>query len=233
MASEFIAYIDEAGDEGFGKIKRQAQSGGQSSWLIIGAMIVRAESDPSVPMWKRSICSKFPNMQSKDLHWSKLNHDQRAVVSADISALPLYAAMTLSHKVTIPGSTHETTFKQPGYLYNYLTRWLLERLIDWCRKEAEPNPASLRLVFSKRGGTNYKDMKKYLRKLSHGNELYKAPRTTDWSVLDINGIEVENHSKRAGLQLADCITSSFFTALEHNRYGNTEGDYKETLTFPI
>ena len=25
MASEFIAYIDEAGDEGFGKIKTQAQ----------------------------------------------------------------------------------------------------------------------------------------------------------------------------------------------------------------
>ena len=52
---------------------------------------------------------------------------------------------------------------------------------------------------------------------------------TDWSVLDIDGIEVENHSKRAGLQLADLITSSFFTALERNRYGNTEPSYAHRL----
>ena len=123
MTSEFIAYIDEAGDEGFGKLKGPTRSGGQSSWLT--------------------------------------------------------------------------------------------------------GQASLRVVFSKRRGTNYEAMKDYLNRLSRGRD--KSPRNTNWSVLDIDGIRVEDHSKRAGLQLSDCITSAFFTALEPNMYGNTETSYAERL----
>ena len=34
--------------------------------------------------------------------------------------MPLAAALTFSHKVTIAGSRFEDTFKKKGYLYNYL-----------------------------------------------------------------------------------------------------------------
>ena len=227
--SEFIAYIDEAGDEGFGKLRNPAGGGGQSSWLILGAMIVAAVDDPLVPQWKREIRSRFPTMQSPDLHWSRLGHDKRVVVSSDLSVLPMRAALTLSHKVTISGSRWEGTFKRPGYLYNYLTRWLLERLIDWCERQSRSDKTSLRVVFSKRRGTNYGEMKRYLHKLSDNCDKFRSPRNTNWSVLDIEGIEVEDHSKRAGLQLADCVTSAFFTALEPNRYGNTEPSYAQRL----
>ncbi len=60
---------------------------------------------------------------------------------------------------------------------------------------------------------DYASIKGYLAKLALGQDMYKAPRTTDWSVLDIGGIEVENHSKRAGLQLVDCATSAMFSGL--------------------
>lgn len=229
MTSEFIAYIDEAGDEGFGKLKAPTQGHGQSSWLILGAMIVPANQDRLVPSWKRNMLARFPTKQSRDLHWRQLKHDQRVVISADLAKLPIRAALTLSHKVTIPGSKHEAAFKKPGYLYNYLTRWLLERLIDWCERQSPTGSASLRVVFSKRGGTNYRAMKTYLNRLSRGQEMYRSPRNTNWSVLDISGIQVENHSKCAGLQLSDCITSAFFTALEPNMYGNTEASYAERL----
>ena len=49
------------------------------------------------------------------------------------------------------------------------------------------------------------------------------------SVLDIEGIKVEDHSNWSGLQLSDCITSAFFTALEPNGYGNIETSYAERL----
>jgi hypothetical protein len=40
---------------------------------------------------------------------------------------------------------------------------------------------------------------------------------------------VENHSKWAGLQIADCITSAFFNAVEPNLYGNYETTYAKIL----
>jgi len=36
---EYVAYIDEAGDEGFGKLAA-GPVGGQSRWLVLGACIV-------------------------------------------------------------------------------------------------------------------------------------------------------------------------------------------------
>lgn len=229
MRSEFIAYIDEAGDEGFGKLKTASRTGGQSSWLILGAMIVDARHDPLVPTWKRDIRAKFPEKRSPDLHWSKLNHDQRVVVSSDLSVLPMHTALTLSHKVTLPGGTWDRTFKGPGYLYIYLTSWLIERLIDWCKRQSPHGDVSLRIVFSKRRGTNYDAMKQYLFRLARGEVRIESPMNADWSILDIDEIEVEDHSKRAGLQLADCTTSAFFTALEPNRYGNIETSYAHRL----
>lgn len=230
MTSEFIAYIDEAGDEGFGKLKNTTQSHGQSSWLILGAMLVPADQDFLVPSWKRTILARFPKRKSQDLHWRNLKHDQRVVVSQEIAALPISAALTLSHKVTIPGSQSEFTFRRrSGYLYNYLIRWLLERLIDWCEQQDTAGMAKLHVVFSKRRGTDYAAMRSYLDNVSRGLDVYKSPRPTNWSILDIEGIEIENHSKRAGLQLSDCITSAFFTALEPNWYGNIETSYAERL----
>ncbi len=225
----FTAYIDEAGDEGFGKLKQPRQIGGQSHWLIMGAMLVRAKNDAKVPTWKRAIREKFPEKRSKDLHWAKLNHDQRVVVSSELSSLPIRAALTLSHKVTIPESKYASTFKTKGVLYNYLVRWLIERLILFCQTRSWPDPAQLRIVFSKRGGTDYESMKDYLRLLRNGQDSIKAPRSTNWDILDIDGIQVEDHSNRAGLQLADCITSAFFTALEPNIYGNFEPSYARRL----
>lgn len=227
MTSEFIAYIDEAGDDGLGKPRGPAQSGGQSSWLILGAMIVPADRDRLVPSWKREIRARFPTKRSRDLHWRKLNHNQRVVVSSDLASLPIHAALALFHKVAIPGSPQEETFKKPGYLYNHLVRWLLERLIGWCERQSPTGQASLRVVFSKRRGTDYEAMKDYLDRLSRGQD--KPPRITNWSVLDIDGIRVEDHSNCAGLQLSDCIASAFFTALEPNIYGNIETSYAERL----
>ena len=223
---EFIAYIDEAGDEGFGKLRDPANAGGQSRWLLIGACLVLAENDPKVPQWRDGVIERLQKPW-KHLHFCDLSHDQRVVVSQEISKLPLGAALTFSHKVTIPGTKFAEVFAKKGYLYNYLLRWLLERLTSEVAA-ADPN-GRLRLVFSKRGGTNYRSMRDYLILMRDGRELLKPVRSINWKVLDVDDIEVENHSKRAGLQLADCITSAFYAAVEPNRYGNYEPRYADQL----
>jgi hypothetical protein len=53
-------------------------------------------------------------------------------------------------------------------------------------------------------------------------EVVRPVRSILWDVLDIDDIAVENHRKWAGLQIADCVTSAFFAAVEPNAYGNCE-----------
>ena len=231
MALQFVTYIDEAGDEGFGKLAA-GPIGGQSRWLILGACIVRRENDLKLPALRDSILARFPKKKSRDLHFRFLDHAQKIVACQEIAKYPLGACLTLSHKVTIPGRKYEDVFKQKGYLYNYLVRWLLERITTKCNevvKAEKTAECSLRLVFSRRSNTNYQTMKEYLELMRDGKEVIQPTRSIEWSILNIEDISVENHSKWAGLQIADCVTSAFFSGVEPNPYGNYEPAYANLL----
>lgn len=223
---QFTVYIDEAGDEGFGKLAA-GPIGGQSRWLILGACIVSRENDLRLPAWRDSILSRFPNSKKRDLHFRDLKHEQKIVVSQEIAKLPIGACLTLSHKANISGGKYEEIFKKKGYLYNFLIRWLLERVTSACFQR--DNDCSVKIIFSRRGGTDYKTMKEYLELMRDGREVIKPVRSIKWKILDIDSIVVENHSRWAGLQIADCITSAFFAAVEPNLYGNYEPSYARIL----
>ncbi len=226
MAATFVGYIDEAGDEGFGKLNA-GPLGGQSRWLILGCCLVTRDADLKLPLWRDQILQRFPNKRARDLHFRHLNHQQKIVACQEIAARPIIACLTLSHKITIPGSRWEDVFKQKGYLYNYLLRWLLERVSHHCfNNDAH---CSLKLVFSRRSNTDYQSMMDYLTLMRDGREAIRPVRSINWKVLDIDTIAVENHSKWAGLQIADCITSAFFSAVEPNVYGNYEPGYAQLL----
>lgn len=225
---EYVAYIDEAGDEGFGKLAA-GPAGGQSRWLMIGACIVGRDNDLKLPALRDKILAHFPKRRLRDLHFRELNHAQKIVACQEIAAFQLGVCVVMSHKVTIPGTRIEATFKKKQYLYNYLVRWLLERLTTVCARAAQPGGCSLKLVFSRRSGTNYQTMKEYLILMRDGREVIRPVRSINWSVLDVSNIAVENHSKWAGLQIADCATSAYFAALEPNIYGNFERNYANIL----
>jgi Protein of unknown function (DUF3800) len=226
MPTDYVAYIDEAGDEGFGKLAA-GSVGGQSRWLVLGACIAAREHDLHLPLWRDQILALFPQKKSRDLHFRDLNHAQKVAACQRLAELPLQACLTLSHKVTIPGSQWEQTFKQKGYLYNYLLRWLLERVTTFCANQKRP--CTLKVIFSRRGGTNYQSMIDYLCLMRDGRELFQPVRSIRWDVLNVGDIAVENHSKWAGLQVADCFTSAFYCAVEPNIFGNREEAYARLL----
>jgi hypothetical protein len=225
----FTAYIDEAGDEGFGKLAA-GSNGGQSRWLALGACLVTRENDLKLPTWRDRILSRFPNRRSRDLHFRHFKHEQKIVVCQELAVLPIGFCTALSHKVTIPGSRHETAFKKPGYLYNYLVRWLLERVSKACHTKSYPEKCKIKIVFSRRGGTNYQSMMEYFKLMRDGNEKIRPTRNIVWECIDIEQIHVEDHSKWAGLQFSDCFTSAFFSAVEPNLYGNYEPSYANILS---
>jgi hypothetical protein len=51
----------------------------------------------------------------------------------------------------------------------------------------------------------------------------------DWNVIDPESVSAVDHSKRAGLQIADAVASSFFYAVNVNRYGEIEDKYSRLL----
>jgi hypothetical protein len=231
MAFSHVIYVDEAGDEGFGKLKG-ANADGQSNWLLLGAAIVDGVDDRKLPTWRDEILKRFPEKKQRDLHFRKLKHEQKVVVCQEIAPRNIRACVAFSHKVTIPGSKWAETFKRPSYLYNFMTRWLLERVTSYCFTDApfrQGQKARIMVVFSKRRGTDYQAMHDYMLLMRDGREKMKPVRSIRWEVFDPADIAVEDHSKWAGLQLADAVTSAFFGAVEANGYGNREPRYAEIL----
>lgn len=232
MKSNYIAYIDEAGDEGFGKLKVPGTSGGQSRWLGLGGFLVRAENDKHLPKWRDEILIKLNRNQKRDLHFRELKHAQKVVACETLKRKQFGMCVIMSNKVTLNEHPKKEIFKQKQHLYNYLCRFLLERLTSACVKNAElrqQEHCSLKIVFSRRAGTDYQEMTKYLTLMRDGKEKIRPVRSINWDTLNIPEIEVINHSKSAGLQLADVITSAAFHSLEPNAYGNYEPRYTNIL----
>lgn len=228
MIDEYYAYIDEAGDEGFGKLKT-SNCGGQSRWLMLGAIVVSKEEDRQLPKWRDQVLLKFPSKKGRDLHFNKLKHEQKVAACKFLSDKRFGACVICSDKLTIPTLRNELLekYKEKGHLYNYLVRYLLERVSKACAEKSKRagNKARVFVTFSKRGGTDYNVMRDYLYLMRDGREVLRPVRSIDWSVLHPEDIGVEDHSNRAGLQIADVVTSATYNAFEQNLYGDTEARY--------
>jgi len=229
---EYFVYIDEAGDEGFGKL-RHADSGGQSKWLLLGAIVVSKENDKLLPRWRDQIMEKFPKKTKRDLHFQKLKHEQRVAACKFLSDKPFGACVICSDKQTLMNLDAQTfaKFKSKGHLYNYLVRFLLERVSQACIEKSERNGqgCKVHVTFSKRGGTDYSVMRDYLFLMRDGREVMRPVRSIRWDALNPEDVHVEDHANRAGLQIADVVTSATYSALEENIYGDTEPRYSNYL----
>ncbi|WP_372570777.1 DUF3800 domain-containing protein [Ruegeria jejuensis] len=229
---EYFVYIDEAGDEGFGKL-RNSSSGGQSSWLLLGGIVVSKENDRLLPQWRNEIMDQFPQKRRRDLHFHKLKHEQKVLASRTLANKPFGACVIASYKPTLLQLDDQklSVFKQKGHLYNYLVRFLLERVSTACAQKSQKTGTACKVnvTFSKRGGTDYEVMRDYLFLMRDGREVVRPVRSIDWSVLNPEDVKVEDHANRAGLQIADVATSAVYSALEPNLYGDTEPRYANFL----
>lgn len=231
MSLKYYAYIDEAGDEGLGKLK--IGNSGQSRWFVIGGIVVSESHDAQLPTIRDNILNLFPHRRKNDLHFRNLNHGQRVAACHEFAKHPFKIVSVCSNKITIvDDKKYYPLFKQKGYLYNYLTRYWLERVTERCAEIAKQSrkPVELHVRFSRRSGTDYHAMREYFELQRDGNEVVKPPRSIAWSVFDPQNIRVENHSNLAGLQLADLATSATASALEANAYGHTETRYAEIIS---
>ncbi len=221
----FIAYIDESGDDGLGKFRKTGDRGGASSWLVISACVFRFTYDLDAVAWRDEISDKMAEKKSRQIHFWKMNHSQKTVAAQCLANKSIRAINILSNKTTIPAGT----YNEKNQLYFYLTRYLIER-ISWLCRDLRPTVpqgnGTVKIIFSRRGGLSYSDFKQYLLwlKIGGGQDV-----NIHWPVIDIDAIDAQDHSKLAGLQIADALASAFATGVEPDRYGNCESRYAELL----
>ena len=94
-------------------------------------------NDRFTPSWRNEIVALFPKKKNqRDLHFRHLNHPQRVAACRILREKPLGVCVIASNKETILDSEELEVFKRKQHLYNYLVRFLLERLTTACRMKA-------------------------------------------------------------------------------------------------
>ncbi|CFX09501.1 conserved protein of unknown function [Candidatus Filomicrobium marinum] len=225
MSHSFIAYIDESGDDGLCKFRQPGGKGGASHWLCICACIVRATHRLEAVRWRDEIREKTrKKTKGRAIHFADFNHSQKRAACQLIYRKPLRFIAAISNKTTIePG-----TFSQKNQLYFYVTRYAIERISWFCRDNRALVPegnGQVKIVFSRRGGLSYDDFKMYMSRLKDDENNNRV----HWPVIDIASIDAQDHSRDAGLQLADCGAAAIAAAFEPDLYGNVEAQYLHTI----
>jgi hypothetical protein len=227
MASSFIAYIDESGDDGLpGKYRVAGHQGGSSNWLTISASIWRHSRDLEAVQWRNEIRQQLPEQISKNpLHCLKLSHQQRVMACQVLITKPMRSICVMANKPVIPPDI----YTRKNQLYFYMSRYLMERISWFCRdmrRDVPEGDGKVKIIFSRRGGLSYDGFKSYLTRLKAGDQ---DGMQIHWNVIDIEGIEAKDHRAKAGLQIADLMAYCMTAALEPDAYGNCERRYADIL----
>mgnify|MGYP006292103659 CR=1 FL=1 len=223
MTHSFLAFIDEAGDDGLGNYRQFGRNGGSSHWLVLSALIIRKTNSLATVGWRDEILRKLQKDKGA-LHFVKLDHGQRIVASESLSSRPARVVNIVASKRLLTDSV----FQRKNQLYFYLARYLIER-VSWLCRDMRPRVSEgngqVAITFSRRGGMSYENFRDYLSHLKTDDHDVRV----HWPVVDIDAVNAQDHSKMAALQLADIVASSFSAAVEYNRYGHCEDRYAKAL----
>jgi hypothetical protein len=221
MAVTFVAYIDESGDTGLSNVKPNSPSGA-TEWLILSAFLVAIQHDSKMVSWARDAQADFISKR-RNLHFNKLLPFKKTLVCSSLAKKDAKCFLVMSNKPNIQNYKNKNLGEERAWLYWWLTRLLLERVTDYCERQTpvkQRGKDKLRIVFSRRGGLTYDDLRNYLDLLQYQsvNKILRLDAgDLKWSMIDTKEIEVLDHGEKAGLQLSDVIASAFYEAVERNR----------------
>lgn len=215
----YVAYIDESGDDGLKAVKPMSNPGA-SEWLILSAVVVRADKQSDVSKWVENIKSQFKNHQRPDIHFTGLNPAKRKRACEMMAELDARYFVVVSNKKNMEGYTNPFAGKIPSsnWFYCWMTRLLLERVTKFVHDHSVAEhgiPTKLRIEYSARGGLRYSQMSAYYEwmKMKKHNQ-YLPWGKIYWDVMDPQLLKVYPHIEREGLQLADVVASAFFKACD-------------------
>jgi hypothetical protein len=208
-----VLYIDEAGEEGFGSTS--------SEWFILGGAFHRTGYAPTIKNHYEEYRRRHARDPSWYFHFRKASHDQKRGFIRHMLALDYVLVVVAIHKRSLKKTER---FRQKYWLYHYAMKYLLEAVTGWM---AANEPGRLTLIFSRRRGLDLLEFRSYLKRVRSSSHISVDGMT--WKQLDDARIHTAENRRFVGLQMADCIASATFEALEINAYGMTECCYVREL----
>ncbi len=203
-----VLYVDEAGEEGFKDTS--------SEWFVLGgALHTNADLSGCINTYE-AFKAKQPN---KDyfFHFAKRQHDERIAFISAMSKAPYQAMAVMFHK---PSIQKPENFQKKYYLYFYALRFLLERATKWAEQTAkEP----VHLMLSSRKGLSDENLRGYFDKIKY-SPFIKQDNIV-WNHFIHDKVHVHANKDYRGLQVADCIASSVFKAVEVSEWQTLESRY--------
>jgi len=228
MKPSFRVYIDESGDEGFVFTPSDGpRQVGSSRWLILGAIVQRAENDAQCVRCMDDVRRALGRAHRQHVHFTNLRHEQRLPYLREIAKTSCRLVAVLIHKPSIEEPEKFTLGRHQ--LYRYASRLLLERISWLCRdhRKSGVGDGFAEVIFSNRAQMSYDELRDYLRKLKSLSDAQQV--RIDWSVIDPDRIRAIPHERLAGLQMADALSSGLKFAVDPNAYGDIETRYAEIL----
>ena len=230
----YVAYIDEAGDDGL-RVVRPMDPQGSSEWLVVSGVVISASREDEVATWIEDIKSSLWNFKGRSLHFADLSEKKKVQVCTGMSELSARYFVVCSNKKNMKGYTNPLAAQVPSqcWFYNWMTRLLLERITDfvhWRSIKEHGEPKKVKVEFSNRGGLSYSQMNAYFRWISYqGNNTFLKFGKIEWSTISYDLLHVYPHYERAGLQLADIVASSFFKAMDIYNTGGCDPQFAKLL----
>ena len=202
MAHSFVAYIDEAGDQGF-KFNDDPGKPGSKRWFVLTAVIVSVANDPKLIRCVADLRVKLRLQERQPIHFSQLTHAQKVLAVHEIAEMPVRIINVMVEKERL---SSPEVFSGAGFrLYFYTMRLLLERISWLCRDAKEPG--ACRLVFERCKGLNYDALGEYIDTLrTKGSDpFFEEPINIAWEFLDLPKLKIEDKNLIGALQIADSV----------------------------
>ena len=169
---------------------------------------------------------KYPFNTKKALHFADLRHEARKFYTAEIAKQPFTAVNIVIYKQPFASTQLQI---RPRQLYNYASGELIKRVLLWCSEQQAMNiqgDRTVQLVFSNRSALNCTLLGEYYEQLFSVVPEVAPLINKHFSKKQVLALP---HSKRAGLQIADAVASSFGKFFETDSYGQTERSYVTCL----
>jgi hypothetical protein len=163
-----------------------------------------------------------------------MSEPNKAVTCAMMANLPVRYFMVASNKKNMRQYRNVNAERRVGsrnWFYCFLMRILLERVTYFVRYkslEQHGEIKKVKLEYSDKGGHSYPQMKAYYNWLKM-RPLYLDKGEILWDVLHHDLQEIRKHKDRAGLQLADVVSGSFFKSCDIYDTGGCDPQFAKLL----
>lgn len=248
MTAGFYLFIDEAGDEGIDRVRPIDPDGAPEYFVMCGVLVSGTrlqEANAQLLLIKNKI-----GMSPNDvLHFRDLRSDHKIAALEIIAASRMRLFAIVSNKRNMrkyrnarcEGTYYEIVNgrrrpKRYNWFYNHTFRYLMERVSSECIQYTAPNdskPKKINVIFSLRQSHSYSQTRAYMHKLKlerRDKNYFNNKKQIEWPVVDPSLIDGKRAREEPLLQIADCVASAVYGAIDEDWLKHINPEYIEIIS---